>query len=53
MYLPESNPFNFGYFLQVFDLKGSIRSRYVMSSEQNNVLLDENLLESELFSFYS
>lgn len=22
-----------------------------MSSEQNNVLLDENLLESELFSF--
>lgn len=30
---------------QVFDLKGSIRSRYVMSEEGNSVLMDENLLE--------
>ena len=38
---------------QVFDLKGSVRSRYVnMSSDKESkesVLLDENLLESELF----
>jgi hypothetical protein len=37
----------------VFDLKGSVRSRYVnMSSDKESkesVLLDENLLESELF----
>lgn len=35
-------------FLQTFDLKGSIRSRYVQTSGlKNDVLLDENLLESE------
>ena len=38
-------------FFQTFDLKGSMRSRYVQTSGMNNdVLLDENLLESELLS---
>ena len=33
---------------QTFDLKGSMRSRYVQTSEmKNDVLLDENLLESK------
>ena len=33
---------------QTFDLKGSMRSRYVQTSGlKNDVLLDENLLESE------
>ena len=36
------------FFLQTFDLKGSMRSRYVQTSGmKNDVLLDENLLESE------
>lgn len=38
----------FFLFLQTFDLKGSMRSRYVQTSGmKNDVLLDENLLESE------
>lgn len=36
------------FFFQTFDLKGSMRSRYVQTSGlKNDVLLDENLLESE------
>ena len=35
-------------FFQTFDLKGSMRSRYVQTSGmKNDVLLDENLLECE------
>ena len=40
--------FLFLFFFQTFDLKGSMRSRYVQTSGmKNDVLLDENLLESE------
>ena len=39
---------SFFFFFQTFDLKGSMRSRYVQTSGmKNDVLLDENLLESE------
>ena len=31
--------------MQVFDLKGSMRSRYVQNTGRHNVLMDENFLE--------
>lgn len=39
-------------FYQIYDLKGSTRNRHVQSTgRENEVLLDENLVQSELFSF--
>ena len=41
----------YALYFKIFDLKGSVRSRYVQmsrSEKENNVLLDENLLESKL-----
>ena len=37
--------------LQIFDLKGSVRSRYVHNSGKEEVLMDENLLESKTISY--
>jgi hypothetical protein len=37
--------------LQIYDLKGSTRNRHVQSTgRENEVLLDENLVESEYLS---
>ena len=48
----KENSFHFFFFLKkkkIFDLKGSIRSRYVRSTEKDDVLMDENLIEGFFF----